>query len=180
METVACQPSLSLRFPGKECWNGLPFPSPCDPSDSESERVSCAGRQILYNWATRKAPLLLLLQCVLSHTHTHTHTHTEWQELQKTGQVWGKGHNTKTPGWALPGEWNLDWELSYTTEYLRSTTNVYRREGNVRSCHAHGSRQKFKMCVFFLENTNIIIGHNFWHLFFIYFSENVHQIPNSE
>ena len=69
METVACQPSLSLRFPGKECWNGLPFPSPCDPSDSESERVSCAGRQILYNWATRKAPLLLLLQCVLSHTH---------------------------------------------------------------------------------------------------------------
>ena len=30
---VACQASLSMRFPRQEYWNGLPFPSPGDLPD---------------------------------------------------------------------------------------------------------------------------------------------------
>ena len=31
--TVACQASLSMRFPRQEYWSGLPFPSPGDLPD---------------------------------------------------------------------------------------------------------------------------------------------------
>ena len=35
--TVACQAPLSLEFSKQEYWNRLPFPSPGDLSDQESE-----------------------------------------------------------------------------------------------------------------------------------------------
>ena len=40
--TVACQALLSLRFPKREYWSGLPFPSPGDLPDSGIEPTSPA------------------------------------------------------------------------------------------------------------------------------------------
>ena len=44
--TVACQASLSMRFPRKDYWNGLPFPSLGDPPNPRIELPSpaLAGR----------------------------------------------------------------------------------------------------------------------------------------
>jgi len=39
---VACQTPLSMAFPRQEYWSGLPFPSPSDLSDPESEPGSPA------------------------------------------------------------------------------------------------------------------------------------------
>ena len=35
--TVACQALLSMGFSRRECWSGLPFPSPGDLPESEIE-----------------------------------------------------------------------------------------------------------------------------------------------
>ena len=40
--TEACQAPLSMGFPRQEYWSGLPFSSPGDLSDSETEPVSPA------------------------------------------------------------------------------------------------------------------------------------------
>ena len=40
--TVACQPSLSMRFPRQEYWNGMPYPSPGDLSNPGIEPTSPA------------------------------------------------------------------------------------------------------------------------------------------
>ena len=42
MDYIACQAPLSMEFSRQECWNGLPFPTPEDLSDSGIERVSPA------------------------------------------------------------------------------------------------------------------------------------------
>ena len=42
--TVACQSSLSMGFSKQECWNGLPFPSPRDLPDPETESGSPASQ----------------------------------------------------------------------------------------------------------------------------------------
>ena len=55
--TVACQTPLSMGFPRKEYWRGLPFPSPGDLPNLEIERVfylSC--RQILYPLSHQGSP----------------------------------------------------------------------------------------------------------------------------
>ena len=43
--TVASQASLSLWFPGQEYWSGLPFPSPEDLPDPETEPWSPALKE---------------------------------------------------------------------------------------------------------------------------------------
>ena len=55
--TVACQASLSMRFPRHEYWSGLSFPPPGDPPNSGIELASCVflciGRRVLFhcgNW----------------------------------------------------------------------------------------------------------------------------------
>ena len=59
--TVAHQTLLSIGFFRQEYWSGLPFPSPGDlshPLIEPKSPVSLAnGRQILFHWATREAPL---------------------------------------------------------------------------------------------------------------------------
>ena len=40
LQTVAHQAPLSMGFPRKECWSGLPFPSPGDLPDPGIEPVS--------------------------------------------------------------------------------------------------------------------------------------------
>ena len=40
--TIVCQASLSMRFPRKEHWSGLPFPSPGELSYPEIEPTSPA------------------------------------------------------------------------------------------------------------------------------------------
>ena len=40
--TIACQAPLSMEFSRQEYWNGLPFPSPGDPSDPGIEPMSLA------------------------------------------------------------------------------------------------------------------------------------------
>ena len=59
--TVAHQAPLSLGFPRKEYWSGLPFPPPGDHPDQGSKRIFCIGRWNLYCWATREAPILTYL-----------------------------------------------------------------------------------------------------------------------
>ena len=49
--TVAHQPPLSVGFSRQEYWSGLPFPSPGDLPDPETELMSTAlqaGSYILY------------------------------------------------------------------------------------------------------------------------------------
>ena len=43
----ACRASLSMRFPRREYWSGLPFPSPGDGT-----RVSCIAGRFFTIWAT--------------------------------------------------------------------------------------------------------------------------------
>ena len=40
--TIACQASLSMGFPRRECWSGLPFPSPGHLPDPGIEPGSSA------------------------------------------------------------------------------------------------------------------------------------------
>ena len=40
--TAACQVPLSMGFPKQEYWRGLPFPSPADLPDPETEPASSA------------------------------------------------------------------------------------------------------------------------------------------
>ena len=47
LSTVAHQAPLSMGFPRKEYWNGLPFHPPRDLPDPGTS-ISCIGRQILY------------------------------------------------------------------------------------------------------------------------------------
>ena len=46
--TVAHQAPLSIGFTRQECWSGLPFPSPGDLPDQESNAGVLHCRQILY------------------------------------------------------------------------------------------------------------------------------------
>ena len=56
-----CSP-LSMGFPRREYWSGLPFPSPGDLPDPGLEPTSSALQAMLYGWATREAqPSLLLI-----------------------------------------------------------------------------------------------------------------------
>ena len=64
--TLAHKVPLSMKFSRQEYWNGLPFPSPGDLLNPGTEFtvccVSCIGRCILYNWATRKFHILPSVQ----------------------------------------------------------------------------------------------------------------------
>ena len=59
--TIACQPPLSMEFPRKEFWSGLPSPPPGDPPKPGIESESLEGlfhcRWILNIWVTVEAPL---------------------------------------------------------------------------------------------------------------------------
>ena len=47
--TVAYHVPLAMEFPRKECWNGLPFPSPGDYPDPESKPLSPASPALQEN-----------------------------------------------------------------------------------------------------------------------------------
>ena len=53
--TVACQAPLSVGFPRQEYWSALPFPSPMDITEQESNLHLLNCRQILYHCATWEA-----------------------------------------------------------------------------------------------------------------------------
>ena len=58
--TVAHQASLSMGFPRKEYWSGLPCPSPGDLFNPGIRHSSaCICRQILYHGATWEADCLI-------------------------------------------------------------------------------------------------------------------------
>ena len=46
---AAHQAPLSMGFPRQECWSGLPFPSPGDPLNPETDLGLLHRRQILYH-----------------------------------------------------------------------------------------------------------------------------------
>ena len=55
MDHVDYLASLPMGFPGRWYWSGLPLPSPGESFRPKGGTcVSCAGRQILYRWATRE------------------------------------------------------------------------------------------------------------------------------
>ena len=52
---VAHQAPVSIGFPRREYWSGLPFSSPGHHHDPRIKpNVSCMARLILYHWATRE------------------------------------------------------------------------------------------------------------------------------
>ena len=58
--TVAHQTPLSMGYPRKEYWSGLPFPSPGELPDPGIKPTSPAiGSQILYHWTTWKPEISL-------------------------------------------------------------------------------------------------------------------------
>ena len=52
--TIACQASLSMEFSRQEYWSGLPFPTPGDHPDLETE---CTSLHLLH-WQADSLPLL--------------------------------------------------------------------------------------------------------------------------
>ena len=64
--TLAHKVPLSMKFSRQEYWNGLLFPTPEDLLNPGIEFtvccVSCIGRCILYNWATREFHILPSVQ----------------------------------------------------------------------------------------------------------------------
>ena len=63
-ETVACQAPLSLRFSRQEYWSGLPFPSPGDLPDPETEPMSPALQADSLPSGPKGKPLLNVLLIV--------------------------------------------------------------------------------------------------------------------
>ena len=54
--TVACRAPLSMGFPRQEYWNGLPFPSPGNLPNPESNPGLLHYRQILYQLSYQGSP----------------------------------------------------------------------------------------------------------------------------
>ena len=59
MHCSPCQPPLSMGFSRQGYWSGLPRPSPGDCLGLNP--VSCVGKWVLYHWASRAAPITLIL-----------------------------------------------------------------------------------------------------------------------
>ena len=53
--TVACQAPLSKRFSRQEYWSGLPFPSPGDLPDPESQLTSVESAALTGGFFTTRA-----------------------------------------------------------------------------------------------------------------------------
>ena len=62
--TVACQASLSIKFPRQEYWSGLPLLLQRIFLTQGPNHVSC--RWILYHWATWEAPKLNLGEVIMN------------------------------------------------------------------------------------------------------------------
>ena len=77
--TIACQASLSMRFPRQGYWNGLPFPSPGDLLDSGIETASPAMQAVSFIagrfFATEPPgkPSYKLYACTFTMLIHHTH-----------------------------------------------------------------------------------------------------------
>ena len=54
--TVADQAPLSMGFSKQEYWSGLPWPSPGDPSDSETELMSLTSPALAGEFFTIAPP----------------------------------------------------------------------------------------------------------------------------
>ena len=54
--TVAHQPPLSMRFPRQEYWSGLPFPTPGDLPDLETEPESLTFLALAGRFFTTQPP----------------------------------------------------------------------------------------------------------------------------
>ena len=67
--TAACQPPVSIGFPGQEYWSRLPFSTPGDLPDPGMKPVSPASllyyRQILYRWGTRNTTDIYTYVCII-------------------------------------------------------------------------------------------------------------------
>ena len=62
LRTVVCQASLSVGFPGQECWSGMPFPSLGDLSNPGIMSPALAGRFFITELPGKPLPI---------HTYTH-------------------------------------------------------------------------------------------------------------
>ena len=54
--TIACQAPLSMEIPRQEYWSGLPFPSPGDLPDPETELMSPASPALVGRSFTTEPP----------------------------------------------------------------------------------------------------------------------------
>ena len=68
--TVTCKFPLPKGFSWQEYWNGLPFPSPGNLSDSIEPHLFCILHcgQILYRWATWEALICIFLISIVWRT----------------------------------------------------------------------------------------------------------------
>ena len=98
--TIACQASLSMRFPWEEYWRhfllqGI-FP------DQRSTRISCIGRWILYHWATREALVLVYVVFVtqlLSHVQSFA---TSWAAACQASLSFTSSNSCPLSWWRHP------------------------------------------------------------------------------
>ena len=94
---VACQAALSMAFSRQEYWSGLPFPTPGDLLQKESNpNLLCLRHwqtEILYHCATWEAPELCLVQ--------HNYNTACYLQLQKCMFTFQK-HRGEDGAWLTP------------------------------------------------------------------------------
>ena len=116
--TVARQSPLSIRFPGQEYWNGLPFPSPGDLPDAGIKSVSSAlaGKffsaeppEKPYFWNKNIfSPVLMpgtfgmVLKNFQRCTITSTFSSVQFSHSVMSNSLWPHGLQHTRPPWTSP------------------------------------------------------------------------------
>ena len=69
--TIACHAPLSMGFPSQEYWSGLPFPSPRDLPDPETEPMSLASPTLAGGFFTTSATWAAQIKCYIVVIYQH-------------------------------------------------------------------------------------------------------------
>ena len=79
--TVACQAPLSMGFPRKEFWSGLPCLPPGDLPNPGIEPTSVPHPHPLYHWHHLGGPSQSNKIHLYKYASYTTHTHTGWEQV---------------------------------------------------------------------------------------------------
>ena len=139
LKVVAHQAPLSMGFLRQEYRSGSLFPSPRDlPDPKDWTQVSCIGRRILYQWATREDLLVIYLILMLQMWQVllpenqliSENILITWQFLlncrfgsSRSGVRWMILHSWQAPG-STPGCWC--WSSTLSREVLDQVLWLWR------------------------------------------------------
>ena len=121
--TIAHQAPLSMGFPREEYWSGLPFPSPRDLPDPETELESptLAGRSF-----TTEPPVFVVVVQLLSHVWLFANPWTAARQAPLSLLSPGVcSYSCPLSWWCYPtisssaGKLFCDWYLSFNMIFLR-------------------------------------------------------------